>query len=228
MKADLHIHTSFSCDGIHSPKEIINSAIEKGIDCVCITDHNEIRGAVEAMKFSFDKNILVIPGIEILSKSGDVLAINVKKLIPDGLSLKETIKEIRKQKGIAVIPHLFDPTVLNFKGIIREVLETKPDALEILNALSFFNFSNKKVSKFSQKKDFPFTAGSDAHRKEFVGSAYIETFEKVSSEKDLIDAIMNKKVKIGGDHQGFIKAVKNVLHFDKKRALKYIYLKAKN
>ena len=73
MKIDLHIHTKFSWDGFSSPREVVDAAIQKGIDCICITDHNEIKGAIEAMKYGFDKNILVLPGIEILSLDGDIL-----------------------------------------------------------------------------------------------------------------------------------------------------------
>ncbi len=228
MKADLHIHTNFSYDGVSSPKEVVTSAIEKGIDCICITDHNEIKGAVEAMKFVCDKNILRIPGIEILSTSGDVLGINVKKIIPDGLSAEETIKEIRKQGGIAAIPHLFNPVFLNFRGSEKFFLDIKPDAIEVFNAFGFFNFSSKKAFDFSQKNNFCFTAGSDAHRKEFVGRGYVEISEKILSEKDLIDAIMNKKAKIGGKLLSFFEVLKNGTNVDIKDIINYLRFRKGN
>ena len=71
---------------------MVKTAIEKKIDCICVTDHGEIRGAIKAMKLAYDKNILVIPGIEILSASGDILGINVRKKIPNGLSLSHGTK----------------------------------------------------------------------------------------------------------------------------------------
>lgn len=194
MKADLHIHSNFS-DGISSPQEIVKAAIEKNIDCICITDHQEVRGTIEAMRFGFDKNILIIPGIEITTKLGDVLGINVKKIIPNGLSMKETVKEIRRQGGIAVIPHFFAWPINNFRGKKEDFLTA--DAIEIFNA-SLFNFLNKKAFNLSRKYNLPFTAGSDAHRADFVGRGFIETSKDIFSEKDLIKEIMENRIKSKG------------------------------
>ncbi len=194
MKADLHIHTNFS-DGLSSSQEIVKAAVEKGIDCICITDHQEIKGAIEAVRFGFDKDILVIPGIEITTKSGHILGINIKKIIPNGLSAKETVKEIRKQGGLAVIPHFFAWPLNRFRGKKEDFLAV--DAIEVFNA-SLFNFSNKKAFNLSKKYNLPFTAGSDAHRADFVGRAFLETSKDIFSEKDLIKEIMENRVKAKG------------------------------
>ncbi len=194
MKADLHIHSNFS-DGISSPQEIVRAAIEKNINCICITDHQEVKGAIEAMRFGFDKDILVIPGIEITTKSGDILGINVKKIIPNKLSVQETVKEIRKQEGIAVIPHFFAWFPKNFRGGKEEFLVV--DAIEVFNA-SLFNFLNKKALNLSKKYNLPLTAGSDAHRAEFVGRGYLEIPKDIFSGKDLIKEIIENRVEAKG------------------------------
>lgn len=199
MKADLHIHTNFSPDGISSPQAIVNAAIEKGIQCICITDHGQIQGAVEALKFSFDKNILVIPGIEILSRAGDVLGINVKKIVPNGLSVKETVEEIKKQGGIAVIPHPFGwPAAASFWGSKNIICASNVHGVEAFNASVIFGFSNRRAFSFSQKNNLSFTAGSDAHLADFVGRGYIEIQDKVFSEKDVIEKIIAKQVEAKG------------------------------
>ena len=67
--ADLHTHTIFS-DGFLSPKELIHKAIMDDIDIIAITDHNSVKGVVEALKVvekvreNLQKKIYVIPGIE--------------------------------------------------------------------------------------------------------------------------------------------------------------------
>lgn len=227
MKADLHLHTNFSYDGTASPKEVVESAIEKGIKCVCITDHGKTQGAVEAMKFGYDKNILVIPGIEILSKSGDILGINVKKKIPDKLSAEETIKEIRKQGGIATIPHPFNKPLMGFWGGEEKLCRVSPDAIETFNASTIFSSSNTKALDFSQKNDFSFTAGSDAHRKEFIGRGYLEFPDDIVSEKDLIQAIMEGKAKVGGKHLKLWEIMKNVSSANVKSIIIYCVNKRK-
>ena len=141
MKIDLHIHTNFSQDGMSTPKEVVDSAIEKNIDGICITDHGEIKGALEAIKYGFDKNILIIPGIEINTEYGDLLGINIKKEIADGLPFKETVKEIQKQGGMAVVPHPFWP-LSNLKNNREALLSA--DAIEVFSA-DMFRFINKKA-----------------------------------------------------------------------------------
>ena len=77
MKCDLHCHTFYSYDSTTPPPEMVEAAIKRGINCLAITDHNEIRGALEAIEYAKDKSILIIPGIEIKSKEGDILGLNI-------------------------------------------------------------------------------------------------------------------------------------------------------
>ena len=227
IKADLHVHTNFSYDGVSSPKEIVKSAIAKGIRCICVTDHGEIKGAIEAMKFGYDRDILIVPGIEILSKSGDILGINIRKKIPNKLSAKETIKEIRKQGGIAAIPHPFNKPLMGFWGGAEKMRLVSPDAIETFNASVFFSSSNKKALNFSKENNFCFTAGSDAHRKDFVGRGYIKISDNVFSEKDLVAAIMKKNIATGGERLTFWELLKNVSSANVKSMIVYCANKKK-
>ncbi len=193
MRADLHIHTNFSYDGLSSPDQVIQKALEEGIDCVCITDHQEIEGAREALRFASDKNILVIPGIEVTSRSGDIVGINIKKRIPANLSSQETIKEIRRQGGIAVIPHPFDIPPFGFKESREALKRMDFDALEVFNAGRILKSCNKKAWELALSEDLPFTAGSDAHRAYYVGRGYLEFEQEFRSAEELIRLIKEKK-----------------------------------
>lgn len=68
---DLHVHTTAS-DGDKRTKELVDYAIEKGIDVIAITDHDTVEGVEEAINYSKDKNIMVIPGIEFDAESKKV------------------------------------------------------------------------------------------------------------------------------------------------------------
>ena len=171
------------------------------------------------MKYAFDKNILVIPGIEILTKSGDVLGINVKKVIPDGLSAKTTIGEIKKQGGFAIIPHPFWPSAATkYK---REMF-LLADGIEIFNA-DLFKFINKKAIKFSKKYGLPFTAGSDAHKAKFVGRGYLEIPRNNLSEKEVLKEVQNKNGEIKGEPLNFWERIENSLRMDPAKLINYYY-----
>jgi len=197
MKLDLHLHTSFSFDGLSSPKEIVEAAVSKGLDAICITDHGETRGAEEAIKIATNKSILIIPGIEIKSREGDILGLNIKKIIPNGLSAKETIDIIIKEGGFPVIAHPFDP-IFHFRGIekFKDFLKEKGVAIEAWNASIFLDSSNKKAIKFAEELNLPVVAGSDSHSVNFIGKAYIEIPGDNLSTERVIEEIKKKNVKV--------------------------------
>lgn len=64
-KIDLHIHSNFSDDGEFSPENIIDMAIENGLNLISITDHNSVKANEIAIDYSKDKNIKFLSGIEI-------------------------------------------------------------------------------------------------------------------------------------------------------------------
>jgi hypothetical protein len=204
MKADLHLHTNFSFDGFSSPKEIVKSAIAKKIDCICITDHEEIRGIEEAVNFAANKPILIIPGIEIKSREGDILGLNIRKKNLNGLSAKETIENIIKEGGFPVIAHPFDP-IFGFRGIekIKDFLKEKGVAIEVWNASIFLDSSNRKAMQFAKELNLPFTAGSDSHSSRFVGKAYVEIPGENLSVEKVIEEIKKKNIKVGFEKIGF-------------------------
>ena len=135
MKCDFHIHTHYSYDSTSSVQDIVKVAVKKKINCLAITDHNEVKGALEIEKYATKESILIIPGIEVKTKMGDILGLNVKTKISDGLSVKDTVQKIKEQGGIAIIAHPFS-SFTPFKGRIESFLE-EINGIETLNASIF-------------------------------------------------------------------------------------------
>ena len=79
-KADLHIHSygkefgSFDVsDTTNTPIAIVDTAIEKGLKVISITDHNQFMNSLLAVQYARGKDILVVPGIEVSTTQGHLL-----------------------------------------------------------------------------------------------------------------------------------------------------------
>lgn len=203
MKADFHCHTCYSYDSTARPEAMVDAALGKGINYLVICDHGEIQGAKEAAEYAKNKPILIIPGIEIKSKEGDILGLNIKKIIPNKLPARETIKKIKEAGGWAIIPHPFGWSC-SFKGDLRDLLDDI-DGIEGLNASLFSG--NEKAIDFAQKHNLLLTAGSDAHFPNFVGRAYLDIPGEDLSLEEILAQIKNKNVQIRGSEAGFIEKV---------------------
>ncbi|MDK2875998.1 MAG: hypothetical protein PWQ22_408 [Archaeoglobaceae archaeon] len=164
LRAELHVHSNYS-DGRDSVKRILMSAIEKRIDVLSITDHDTVDGSLSAMEIvSAEKlPLVVIPGIEISTRSGHLLAYGVSKSIEKGLGMRETCEEVRGLKGLTVLAHPFD---FLRNGTLRKEDFRFVDCVEVFNAKSYFNFLAKRYAKRYNKKGI---GGSDAHRASDVG-----------------------------------------------------------
>jgi len=195
MKCDLHCHTIYSYDSATPPEKMVETAIKKGIDCLAITDHGKIKGAEKAIEYAKGKPILIMPGIEIKSRKGDILGLNVKKIIPNNLSVKETIKKIKEAGGIAIIAHPFG-YFRRFKGNLKNFINNI-DGIEAFNA-SIFGPGNKKALDVVKEFNLPFTAGSDAHFPNVVGKAFLEIPGNNLSVEEVINKIKNREGKIIG------------------------------
>jgi len=172
LKADLHIHTEYSMDCDMPLEKIINRCLETGINCITIADHGTIEGALEMQRLA---PFTVIIAEEILTHHGEIMGMFLKECIPSGLSVEETISQIRAQGGLVCIPHAFDlfrPSALG--GKITEELAEQIDVIEVLNSRSLLSHDATKAQTFALKYGIAKSAGSDAHTPYEIGNAYIE------------------------------------------------------
>jgi hypothetical protein len=203
MKCDFHIHSCYSYDSASRPKDIVDTAIKNGIQCIAIADHGNIKGSLEAREYAKGLPILVIVSEEVKSKQGDILALNIKEPIPNKLSAEETITRIHSQSGTAVIAHPFG-SMCGFDGNMKDIMQ-RAEAMEVLNASIFWG--NKKALEFMKKHGFAFTVGSDAHFTDFIGKVWLELpveYKNTLTPEFIMESIKSRIGMIGGKVGTFI------------------------
>ena len=148
---------------------MIESAIRRGIDGMIITDHDTVKGGLAGKKIARGHNgFHVIPGAEVSSMAGHILAIGIEENIPKGLTLEESVDRIHDFGGVAVASHPFSNRVRPSLG--EESLKT--DGVEVFNAMNRVH-DNSKALALARSHMQATTAGSDAHWAQAIGSAGI-------------------------------------------------------
>jgi predicted metal-dependent phosphoesterase TrpH len=191
--ADLHLHTTYSFDGTSTVTAVLKKAVEVGLDVIAITDHDEIRGALEAMDQASAYGIDVVPGSEISTADGHLLALYIYHGIPKGLSLEETIRHVADQNGVCIAPH---PGGMRYNSLspeaIRRALQ-KPSLAKTLVGIEVYNAGLIKLSgnqvgqQLADGLPVAQTGSSDAHLLWMVGKG--ATFFQGSSARQLRRAL---------------------------------------
>ena len=172
LRADLHVHTHYSTDSGATPKSIVERCLETGLNCIAITDHNTIQGALEMQGTA---PFTVIVGEEVKSLAGDIIGLFLKEEVPRHLTPLETVKAIKAQGGLAMIPHPFDrvrPSALGWAAF--EEVAPHVDVIETFNARNLFSGDDNKAIEAADKYGLLFAVVSDAHTAMELGRTYNE------------------------------------------------------
>jgi glycosyltransferase involved in cell wall biosynthesis len=176
IDVDLHMHTDHSYDCATPVEVLLAEARSRGLGAIAVTDHNEISGA-HAARAKAD-GLTVIVGEEIkTAEQGEVIGLFIEEKIPRGLTLQETIAEIKRQGGLVYVPHPFDRmhSVPDYEHLL-DVLDDV-DAIEVFNPRVAITEFNDEAARFAAKYRIPAGAGSDAHVPQGLGSVRIRMRE---------------------------------------------------
>jgi predicted metal-dependent phosphoesterase TrpH len=172
IEVDLHMHTDHSGDCATPVDVLLQTARDRGLGAIAITDHNEVSGALEARKIAEQMgDIKVIVAEEVkTAEQGEVIGLFLEEKIPKGLTMAETIAEIRAQGGLVYVPHPFDrfhsvPDYEHLLDIVEEI-----DLLEVFNPRVALTSFNEEAVRFAAKYRIVPAAGSDSHVAQGLGS----------------------------------------------------------
>jgi len=172
IEVDLHMHTDHSPDCATPVEVLLETARDRGLGAIAITDHNEVSGALEARRIAAEMgDIKVIVAEEVkTAEQGEVIGLFIEEKIPKGLTMAETIAAIREQGGLVYVPHPFDrfhsvPDYEHLLDIVEEI-----DILEVFNPRVALTAFNEEAERFARKYRIVPGAGSDSHVAQGLGS----------------------------------------------------------
>ena len=172
IEVDLHMHTDHSGDCATPVEVLLQTARDRGLGAIAITDHNEVSGALEAAAIAESMDGLkVIVAEEVkTAEQGEVIGLFLKEKIPKGLTMAETIAAIREQGGLVYVPHPFDRfhSVPDYEHLLDMVEEI--DLLEVFNPRVALTAFNEEAVRFAGKYRIVPAAGSDSHVAQGLGS----------------------------------------------------------
>ncbi len=174
IEVDLHMHTDHSGDCATPVEVLLATAREQGLGAIAVTDHNEISGALDARAQAAAAGVKVIVGEEVKTAGqGEVIGLFIEEKIPRGLSLEETVAEIKRQGGLVYVPHPFDRmhAVPDYEHLLRILDDV--DAIEVFNPRVAIGAFNDEAARFAAKYRIPAGAGSDSHVAQGLGSVRI-------------------------------------------------------
>jgi predicted metal-dependent phosphoesterase TrpH len=175
IEVDLHMHTDHSPDCATPVEVLLETARDRGLGAIAITDHNEVSGALEARRIAAEMgDIKVIVAEEVkTAEQGEVIGLFLEEKIPRGMTMAETIAEIRRQGGLVYVPHPFDRfhSVPDYEHLLEIVEEI--DVLEVFNPRVALTAFNEEAERFARKYRIVPGAGSDSHVAQGLGSVRV-------------------------------------------------------
>ena len=187
IHCDLHMHTDHSPDCATPVDVLLETARDRGLGAIAITDHNEISGALEAREVAEEMDgIKVIVAEEVkTADEGEVIGLFLEEKIPRGMSMAETIAEIKRQGGLVYVPHPFDRlhSVPDYEHLLKIVEDI--DILEVFNPRIAFSAFNEEAERFAAKYRIVPGAGSDSHVAQGLGSVAIRLHDFEGPEEFL-------------------------------------------
>lgn len=196
-----------------SYEQLIKACRHKGINCIALCDHGTTAGAREFSKIAPFK---VIVCEEVMTPFGEIMGMFLKEDIPDKISVEETIRLIREQKGLINIPHPFDivrPSAFRDLIKLQSIME-QVDIIEVFNARSLYPGSDGKARNLAKKYNKIMSAGTDAHSPMEIGGVRVE-MQDFNTSGEFLNALKWAKI-TGTKSSPFIHFVSTTARLRKK------------
>lgn len=197
LRLDLHLHSTNSPDSFNTIETINRRIKEQGLDGYALADHDTINGLREAEEKKYD--LAFIPALEVSAKGVHILALDPTDVVPEELSMAETVERIHEQGATGVLAH---PYGLPKSWVrINEVREAGFDAIEVANSAQIpYDYICAKNKRLAEELELPITGGSDSHIPATIGRSYTIVEAESPSKDDVIKAIKLGRTSVDGTY----------------------------
>lgn len=184
MRTEFHVHTRKSHDSFMGRYALLAMCRARKIDCVGVTDHNEVSGALAIKPYLEAHGVAVIVGEEIFTSEGEIIGLFLTEKVDPGMTPEETVADIQRQGGVVYVPHPYDEkrqkTVLSEEAQRR--LAKKIDCMEIHNGRNAETSFSVKQRSIAEALSIPAIIGGDSHCFFEIGRNVCVTDEAFSRE----------------------------------------------
>jgi len=174
IKIDLHVHSRNSGDNDADPEEIVERAIQLGLDGIAFTEHYSYGASepVELLREKYGKAIMLIRGVEFSALEGHCLVFgaDTDNLAINHAAFADVVRVVTDAGGVVIPSHPYrgGSSLGELSGSVPGVC-----AVEGYNGANLHAMNAKAIEKAGRLK-LPYTGGSDAHLPREVGSCYTE------------------------------------------------------
>ena len=185
MKFDLHVHTTLSSCSQLTLEQILDNARDKGVDGVCITDHDTM-AATDLVKEGLQENgLCVLVGMEYATQGGDFLLFGPFEKLPVGLPAEAVLSAVRNTGGVAIAAHPCRP------GRSVDISLLEKGLCRIIEGVNGRNTpqANQEVALWPERYHVGAVGGSDAHTLDELGKVPTQFTLPIRSRADLIRAL---------------------------------------
>jgi len=199
IRIDLHVHSSRSPDSNLTLESIAARIVERRLDGFALTDHNTVAGHVElaGLRSRFP-NLVLVPGAELSTNEGHLLAFGVSEVPGERLAAADAVAWVGSHGGVAVLAHPFRRS----HGMGRAVSESLTGVgIEVVNGHNS-STTNRLAQELADRRGVSQTGGSDVHELSDVGRAFTEFPDGTRSVEAVLFALRNGHVRAGGSSLG--------------------------
>jgi predicted metal-dependent phosphoesterase TrpH/glycosyltransferase involved in cell wall biosynthesis len=208
IDVDLHMHTDHSHDCATPVEVLLAAARDQGLGAIAVTDHNVITGALEAREKAKAFGVKIIVAEEVkTADQGEVIGLFIEEHIDRGMTLAETVAEIKRQGGLVYVPHPFDrmhavPDYEHLLGIVDDI-----DAIEVYNPRVAIGSFNEEAERFAAKYRILAGAGSDSHVAPGLGSVRVRMADFDGAE-EFLEALRGAEIMTKPSSLLYVQALK--------------------